>query len=321
MQVESVLALREELFTGGLTGLLPNVMSGMEAGERSAVEVAPFPLALGVTGTPGRDDARLAVRAWKRNAETDALVRALRERSSGEIDVAFTGRIVALDEELPLRGPTRPLLLGSSCAHSRDHGFGTLGCFVRREGQNYLLSNNHVLARENLAKLNQEILQPAFADDGRKPADVVGVLTKFVELVDEHNTVDAAIAGPLTQPFDSSEILGLGPLGGLRAEPLVTDNRVSKLGRTTGLTHGRVRAWDLMAVKIQYGSGRDRWFDHQLEIVPQDSMPFSNGGDSGSLVVDDQRMAAGLLFGGSGGFTYANQIDRVLAALGATLLT
>jgi len=317
MRVESVLALRQELLAGGLPGLLPDVAFGLPEEERSMVETAPFPLALGITGIPGREDVRLAVRAWERNAETDALVRLIRERSAGEIDIAYTGRILAL-EGVPLREETRPLLIGSSCAHVREF-LGTLGCFVRREGQVFLLSNNHVLARENLATLGQVVLQPASGDDGMRPDDVVGALADFVPLEDRHNLVDAAIAGPLSVAFNLREIVGIGPLEGERVEPLVTDERVSKLGRTSALTHGRVRAWDLQEVRIRYRSGLDRWFDHQIEIMPEGPSPFSDRGDSGSLVLDEQRRAAGLLFGGSGGFSYANQLSRVLGALQATL--
>ena len=50
---------------------------------------------------------------------------------------------------------------------------------------------------------------------------------------------------------------------------------------------------------------------------------FSQGGDSGSLIVSHPRLdAAALLFAGNDeGVTYGNPIAAVLDALGATLLT
>jgi hypothetical protein len=63
-------------------------------------------------------------------------------------------------------------------------------------------------------------------------------------------------------------------------------------------------------------------FDNQIEIEGSGNKAFSDSGDSGSLIVDDQLRAVGLLFaggdvGGSNGkgLTYANPIDAVLDAL------
>jgi hypothetical protein len=68
-------------------------------------------------------------------------------------------------------------------------------------------------------------------------------------------------------------------------------------------------------------------FDDQIEIEGAGSGPFSQGGDSGSLIVDDDLMALALLFaggdqGGSNdqGLTYANPIQTVFDALGVDLL-
>jgi hypothetical protein len=63
-------------------------------------------------------------------------------------------------------------------------------------------------------------------------------------------------------------------------------------------------------------------FDNQVEIEGAGSGPFSQGGDSGSLIVDAGHRAVALLFaggdqGGSNGqgLTYANPIRAVLDAL------
>nr|MDQ3989739.1 hypothetical protein [Actinomycetota bacterium] len=50
---------------------------------------------------------------------------------------------------------------------------------------------------------------------------------------------------------------------------------------------------------------------------------FSAGGDSGSVIWtwDSSRRPVGLLFAGGGGTTFANRMDRVLAALDITLFT
>ena len=68
-------------------------------------------------------------------------------------------------------------------------------------------------------------------------------------------------------------------------------------------------------------------FDGQIEIEGVGQRPFSDGGDSGSLIVDSRMKAVALLFAGSDiggandlGLTFANPIHRVLKDLNATLL-
>ena len=58
-----------------------------------------------------------------------------------------------------------------------------------------------------------------------------------------------------------------------------------------------------------------------IEIEPYDSTPFSQSGDSGSLIVDARRRAIGLLFAGNDvDATYANPIGTVLNSLGVDLV-
>src|SRR5205823_3669095 len=57
---------------------------------------------------------------------------------------------------------------------------GTLGCLVRREGQVFVLSNNHVLANSNEAQRGDAILQPGPHDGGRFPDDQIADLEDFV---------------------------------------------------------------------------------------------------------------------------------------------
>ncbi|HSW27787.1 MAG TPA: hypothetical protein VLJ62_33845, partial [Burkholderiaceae bacterium] len=90
---------------------------------------------------------------------------------------------------------------------------------------------------------------------------------------------------------------------------------------TTGVRHGRVTAFELDGVPVEYDIGIVT-FDDQIEIEGAGKRSFSDSGDSGSLIVDSQLQAAALLFaggdhGGSNGkgLTYANPIAAVLKAL------
>ena len=94
-----------------------------------------------------------------------------------------------------------------------------------------------------------------------------------------------------------------------------------KIGRTTGLTYGKVTAFELDDVVVAFDAGNLN-FDNQIEIEGVEEHAFSDGGDSGSLVLDPEFRAVGLLFAGSDiggsngkGLTYVNPIRPVLDSL------
>jgi hypothetical protein len=91
--------------------------------------------------------------------------------------------------------------------------------------------------------------------------------------------------------------------------------RVRKVGRTTGYTEGRITATELDNVVVDMDSFLAR-FDDQVEVKGT-SGPFSQGGDSGSLIIDDDDYGVGLLFAGSTSpaLTFANQLTNVLDLL------
>lgn len=127
--------------------------------------------------------------------------------------------------------------------------------------------------------------------------------------------------------FDPSALRGGGKLTGSVGSDLTEFEKVEKLGRTTGRTKGRITAFELDNVVVSYDMGNIK-FDDQLEIESSSSKPFSQGGDSGSLIfTTEERLALGLLFAGSDqggrngtGLTYANPFPTVLSKLKAELL-
>jgi hypothetical protein len=202
---------------------------------------------------------------------------------------------------------------------------GTLGGFVRVAGRLAILSNNHVLAASDAAQLGDPVLQPGPADGGG-PADRVGTLTAFEDLVGGRaNLVDAAVAA-LDQGVqaDPGDVPG-GPLAGPVPGSLdiEADELVEKIGRTTGHTRGLITAVEVDGVAVEYDDGVYR-FDDQIEITGQTGA-YSQGGDSGSVIWRSRdRAPLGLLFAGSStggtdgtGVTFANPLSTVLAVLGA----
>lgn len=295
-----------------------------------AARTQPLPVALGIAGT--RRAYRLAVRVHEPFPGIAAWLARVRELARGEVDVRVIGKIVrqerASRDAAVVPWPAqrhRPLVPGVSVGHERVSA-GTLGAFVEMlrgpAGVRYLLSNNHVLADEDRARKGDLVLQPGRADGGRAPTDAIAHFERAVRLKRAGNLVDAALArvddGVV---IDASAVRGLGRLLEARTEALAPGDPVAKLGRTTGLTRGVVSAIEVDRVIVGYDQG-ERRFDDQVEISPAGRVPFSRGGDSGSLIVDGGRHAAALLFAGNDAdTTYASPIAAVLAALRVRLIS
>ncbi|MBI2431560.1 MAG: hypothetical protein HYV26_01670 [Candidatus Hydrogenedentes bacterium] len=284
-------------------------------------------LALGVAPKPEGGFA-LAVRIQHRVLESSRTVDLITRQAKGEVDVRYIGR-VAKRATPWYQQRQRPLLIGCSVGHVNITA-GTLGAFVQRRGGGPLsiLSNNHVLADENRGKVGDAILQQAVDDGGQDPNDLVATLAGVVKLKRSgSNLTDCAIA-EIVEGIEAhpAKLQGLGKLKGVSDVVMDEGLRVAKIGRTTGLTRGRVTAFELDDVTVEYDLGVVR-FDDQIEIEGAGAKPFSDGGDSGSLIVGQDNRAVALLFAGSDhggangqGLTYANPIRAVLDALKVDLV-
>lgn len=241
----------------------------------------------------------------------------------------------------------RPAPGGVSIGHYKITA-GTFGAVVRDRatGDRLILSNNHVLANSNDAEPGDSIIQPGAADGGQTADDTIarlerfcpidfgtappvcGVATGLVSLLNlvarligsSHrlealqanpaatNLVDAAVARPLDDSTILDDILEIGVVQG--TAPAVLGMSVRKSGRTTGFTTGEITVLDA-TVSVSYGPGRTARFENQIVT---DAM--SQGGDSGSLLVDgESQRAVGLLFAGSDQTTIHSPIQAVLDCL------
>ncbi len=227
-----------------------------------------------------------------------------------------------------------PIPLGVSGGNASDKKGpaccgGTLGALVEdANGIQYVLSNNHVLARFNAASLGEDILQPALIDVecSSALAEVVADLSGFVTIsTSQDNTVDAAIAEIRANGIDSTgAILDIGTVAGETLDPTV-GLAVRKSGRTSGLTAADIDAIDVtldVAYSVRCGSGQTK-VARFVGAFRVGGASFSDSGDSGSLVVEDvaaNPRAVGLLFAGSGTDTFCNPIGAVLDSFGVTLV-
>jgi hypothetical protein len=316
------------------TGVSEPAVFGIGARPFETVPRLQRSVALGVTRHRG--EYRVAVRVQRPSLLQSPLMDRLSKESKGEIDVRIIGRLDKRAKATATpwyRSNVRPLLVGASIGHVEVTA-GTIGAIVRRGSATYILSNNHVLANEGLAKAGDWILQRAAFDGGKDPADRVARLRYWIKFKPTGaNFVDAALAR-IEQDIehDAGMLRGLvsgkdRTLAGLGPEMVDEGETVYKIGRTTGPTKGRVTAFDLDNVVVNYDSGNLR-FDNQIEIEGTGTLPFSDGGDSGSMIVNADMEAVALLFAGGEvgganglGLTYANPMRRVLGDLRATLVT
>jgi hypothetical protein len=224
---------------------------------------------------------------------------------------------------------------------------GTLGALVENQsGNQYILSNNHVLAESDQGHIGDTIDQPGLIDGACTPLSrpgstlrPVGTLESFVPLASKQTNVDAALALATPGAVDASgNILSLGTPGHdgiLNAAPptagegeaLTAANlgiNVVKSGRTTGLTCSNISAVAL-SVKVDYYKDcaetqpwTTKTFTNQIGIA---GAHFTDSGDSGALVLDaNNAQAVGLYFAGGtdgdgNGLSVVNPIGDVLGEL------
>jgi hypothetical protein len=251
-------------------------------------------------------------------------------------DVIETGVFRAFQNPQQRMRPAQP---GASIGHHAITA-GTLGCLVQRDGETFILSNNHVLANINSARPGDAILQPGPLDGGTT-ADKIAELTEFVPLdfgasasepsgcasvllsllslqpasqpkaTGGYNRVDCALARPVPGSV-VPDVLHIGRPTGVGTATLGTP--VQKFGRTSGFTQGRITQIDA-TVSVDY-DGQPAVFHDQLMAGA-----MSQGGDSGSAILDEQKRVVGLLFAGSEVTTLINPIQLVLDALRVELVT
>ena len=224
---------------------------------------------------------------------------------------------------------------------------GTLGSLIQDPANHqYLLSNNHVLARSDHAAVGDPIVQPGLIDNNCTPngdgagTTPVASLTGWLPLRSSATNADAAIAQVNSGAVSASGgILELGtrqldgtlaaaPPGisstGGKGEPASLNLTVAKSGRTTGLTCAGISALNV-DVNVDYYLDcaetkpyLTKTYTNQLAISGNQ---FSDAGDSGSLVVDAANAEpVGLFFAGGADASgvsqgVANPVGDVLSEL------
>lgn len=285
------------------------------------------PVAVGIAPSPSLDGGyRIAVRLREESAAAFARADAIRAMAAGEVDIRFTGPIRV--QPATVAAASKRLRIGASVGHHRITA-GTLGCFATAsDGSVGFISNNHVIADTNRGVSGDGILNPAPADGGSNPTDIVAtLLAPYPSLTPGRPVVDCAfgVLDPQSIDFDPTDLDGGGTLG---STIVAAEDRldVEKIGRTTGRTRGIITAFNLDDLIVDYDIGPVT-FDDQIEVESVSGLPFSRGGDSGSLIFDRSFDPVALLFAASetggtfnNGLTYANPLETVISMLGVRLM-
>ena len=271
-----------------------------------------------------------------------------------DVVVKVTGPIVAYKRPSSAGGSsevshkakqTPPIQLGTSGGWRYDlaNGYccgGTLGALVQIGATKYILSNWHVLYSDIVNGGNNRtwqpgdpVIQPGLIDvscNQNNAQNVASLVNGGGSLPD--GNVDAGIAKIIEGMVDESgAILEIGTISSRTVEASIGQN-VKKSGGTTGLSRSRVDGLNA-TVRISYEdecAGRaafEKTFTGQI-VIENRNCKFLNGGESGSLMVEDvdnNPKAVGLLYAGSAicyrySVAIANPIDEVLNYFGASMV-
>ncbi len=319
---------------GSLTKANPNVQAVMAVQDKSTNGFFTHPEVVG-TGTGLNEDGELAVVVYTMNpvnqrgavtaqamANEKALDAIPQSIDGVPVSVTVTGKFVIYAD--PTARFSRPVPIGVSTGHP-DVTAGTIGCRVKDgSGNVYALSNNHIYANSNNASIGDNELQPGPSDGGSDPDDAIGTLYDFepIKFDGSNNYIDAAIAATTTSYVGTSTPSGDGygtPSSTIASATI--GQKVQKYGRTTGWTHGEVSELNVTVTVCYEGfiwCTKSATFADQIAITPGS---FSDGGDSGSLIVtdDSNKKPVGLLFAGSSDRTLANPIGYVLNRFNVTV--
>ncbi|CAN7243928.1 hypothetical protein [Paraburkholderia terricola] len=233
---------------------------------------------------------------------------------------------------------------GSSISVGNARAAGTLGCLLRDVGgQLYGLSNNHVSGSCNYSPTGLPIVAPGILDvSPHNPYPfTIGLhdrqLTMLMgdpTVVNSQQNQDAAIFRITNDQFVSSMQQNFYDTPAT-ALPLCAGMEIEKVGRSSGHTRGRVISQlmgpaDVNYTAPQYNFNGVVYFDNMF-LVHGVGDRFSEGGDSGSLVVHTDaggvRHAVGIVVAGGADSSAPGQklsmimpITPILALFGMNLV-
>jgi len=275
-----------------------------------------------------------------------------------EIVDGITTDVIEIGTPVAQVSPTlkhRPVFPGISIGHYLITA-GTFGCIVNRNGNKYILSNNHVLANSNEANQGDPIYQPGVYDGGNDSC-TAAKLDSWVPINFEGESpipnpptcpiakVIVKILNAVAQKIGSQHRFlatkqrtshayasSINYVDAALAEPVVAfDEEIAQIGKPEGIKsaelgmmlqkYGRTTEYTTGTVlqlnaTIQVSYGTNQVATFEGRILTDN---MSAGGDSGSAVLDMENNLIGLLFAGSDTITILNPMEKVFSLLSLSL--
>lgn len=213
----------------------------------------------------------------------------------------------------------RPLRAGAAIGQRGEPGPGTLGCFVERNGEIFILSNLHVLRQNHNG--DDEIIQPPHMVGG-------SYLDVVADYVDGETTLDAAIARVRRGVQVQNRTTGAGAFD-IQGHVVgtVTGQQILKCGCSTGQRRGLVNDANPFQTppRNMHGIGVT---NHQIKVErdpvndQQANVDFQVQGDSGTAICDLNGAVLGLLNvkHPTDGTALATLIDPILQRFNVNIL-
>lgn len=219
---------------------------------------------------------------------------------------------------LSFTAPLSPVPAGVS-AENQAGTAGTHCLPVIKNSNIYSLSCTHTYARFGEAMIGESILHPAPFDGGFMPDYLFGVLSEFIPMipVPGTNIAEGAIAmvDPASVVF---RIQGYGPYERVIGE-CEYGKRVSKVGRTTGVTYGYIQSCSYIYLSPPY-KGKEYEYQDQIFCISDRCPVFVRPGDSGSpLILVDSSRPVGMVIAGSDFTVVASKLSNISLLLGISI--
>jgi hypothetical protein len=176
------------------------------------------------------------------------------------------------------------------------------------------VTNNHVGANSTVngqgAKKGDPCLQQGPYDGGNVGSETCGKLHTVIPLYTGiKNLVDACFIEATVDIIDKVFGINYAPKTIVPMEEIQLGMEVVKQGRTTGIRYGYI---DMLDVEVPVWYDNDIIdFQKQIVIKTNDNESFSEGGDSGSLILTMDGRALGLLYAGGDDDTIINPMYNV----------
>ncbi|MCD3274555.1 hypothetical protein [Clostridium botulinum] len=207
----------------------------------------------------------------------------------------------------------RPVLGGYSISANMNKINGTVACLVTNGVSKFALSTNHVLANINILPMKSPIVQPAYLYGGHAPTDTIASLHKYIPIrfIKGHeeptNSTDCALGLLSKSNILSDKIALIGKVTCVKSPKL--NEQVRKIGASTELTTGTITSINT-TFRVNYSDDKRALFKDQIITTS-----MGGGGDSGSILVNKNNCAIGLLFSASPDSTGFNRLSTVLDQL------